>query len=118
MNCFPSGLRGIKISKERKRSLKGAEDLPMKTARLYLVEGRVQGVGFRFFVERAAQSLGLQGYVRNLPDGRVEVYAVGAEDLLEQLRVQLEAGPRASRVQRVEEQAAPVKDYNSFSIGW
>ena len=90
----------------------------MKTARLYLVEGRVQGVGFRFFVERAAQSLGLKGYVRNLPDGRVEVYAVGGQNLLEQLRRQLESGPSASRVERVQEQAAPVKELNSFSIGW
>ncbi|MDP2735251.1 MAG: acylphosphatase [bacterium] len=90
----------------------------MKTARLYLVEGRVQGVGFRFFVERAAQSLGLKGYVRNLPDGRVEVYAVGGQNLLEQLRRQLESGPSASRVERVQEQAAPVKELESFSIGW
>ena len=90
----------------------------MKTARLYLVEGRVQGVGFRFFVERVAQSLGLNGSVRNLPDGRVEVYAVGELDLLEQLRAQLQAGPRASRVERVQEQAAPVKELKSFSIGW
>ena len=90
----------------------------MKTARLYLVEGRVQGVGFRFFVERVAQSLGLNGSVRNLPDGRVEVYAVGELDLLEQLRAQLQAGPRASRVERVQEQAAPVKELESFSIGW
>ncbi|MBI4464920.1 MAG: acylphosphatase [Acidobacteria bacterium] len=91
----------------------------MKTARLYIVEGRVQGVGFRFFVERVAQSLGLTGYVRNRPDGRVEVYAIGEEHLLEQLKGQLEVGPPASRVEKVQEQVAPLKkDYKSFSISW
>ena len=88
----------------------------MKAARLYIVEGQVQGVGFRFFVERVAQSLGLKGTVRNRPDGCVEVYAVGEESLLEQFRGQLEEGPRASRVERVQEQVATLKDCKSFSI--
>ena len=87
-----------------------------KHARLYLVEGRVQGVGFRFFVEREANKLGLGGYVRNLYDGRVEVYAIGEESLLAQLRKQLERGPLGSRVERVEERAAALKNYDEFVI--
>jgi acylphosphatase len=85
-------------------------------ARLYRVEGQVQGVGFRFFAERLAVELGVKGYVRNLSDGRVEVYAIAEEEVLLQLRAQLERGPRAGRVERIEEQDAPLKAYHNFSI--
>lgn len=88
----------------------------VKKARLYLVEGRVQGVGFRFFAESAAAELGVSGYVRNCADGRVEVYAIGEEEVLSQLRARLETGPRAGRVERIEEQDAPLKPYKNFSI--
>ena len=88
----------------------------MKKARIFLVEGRVQGVGYRFFAERAALELGLKGYVRNCADGRVEVYAIGEEETLAQLRTELEIGPLASRVDRIEERDAPVKGFKSFSI--
>lgn len=88
----------------------------MKTARLYLVAGLVQGVGFRFFVERVAGEFGVRGYVRNRYDGRVEVYAIGEAEVLEQFRQQLEIGPPASRVERVEEQPAPLKPCKNFSI--
>lgn len=88
----------------------------MKTAKLYFVEGRVQGVGFRFFVERVAAGLGLKGYVRNRADGRVEVYAAGAEEALAKLRERLETGPRASLVERLQEQAVPFEQYKYFSI--
>ena len=88
----------------------------MKTAKLYFVEGRVQGVGFRFFVERVAAELGLNGYVKNRADGRVEVYAVGEEGTLAKLRERLEAGPRASLVERLQEQAVSFKQYKNFSI--
>ena len=88
----------------------------MKKAKRYFVEGRVQGVGFRFFVERVAAELDLQGYVRNCEDGRVEVYAAGAEETLAQLRERLGTGPRGSRVERLEEQAVRWKQYNGFSI--
>ena len=90
----------------------------MKVAKRYVVAGRVQEVGYRFFVERVAQELGLQGYVCNRPDGRVEVYAVGEEEALRQLRDQLEVGPSAARVERVEEQPAPLKEFKTFSIEW
>jgi acylphosphatase len=85
-------------------------------ARFFLVEGRVQGVGFRFFVEHEATRLGLRGYVRNLHDGRVEVYALGEELLLQQLRDRLEQGPPGSRVERVTERQAPPESYRDFSI--
>jgi acylphosphatase len=88
----------------------------MKQARLYFVEGRVQGVGFRFFVEDAARELGLTGYVRNLYDGRVEVYASGEPARLKALRTQLERGPVGSRVQKVEEWEAPKREYKEFVI--
>ena len=80
----------------------------MEQARRYLVEGMVQGVGFRFFVERVARQLGVGGYVKNLRDGRVEVYAIGAPEQLEELKRRLAIGPRAARVQSVEEQEAQL----------
>jgi len=80
----------------------------MEQARRYFIEGDVQGVGFRFFAERVAKQLGLGGYVKNLRDGRVEVYAVGTADQLEELKRRLEAGPRAAHVSRVEEEEAAV----------
>jgi acylphosphatase len=86
-------------------------------ARLYLVSGRVQGVGFRFFVEREARTLRLKGYVRNLDDGRVEVYAIGDERSFRALRRKLESGPAGARVESVAEREAPRKDnYREFSI--
>jgi acylphosphatase len=73
-------------------------------------------VGFRFFAERAASELGVKGYVRNRADGRVEVYAIGEEEVLSQLRARLETGPPAGRVEKIEEQDAPLKAYKNFSI--
>ncbi|HZM70880.1 MAG TPA: acylphosphatase [Candidatus Cryosericum sp.] len=73
----------------------------MKAKRL-LIRGLVQGVGFRFFTERSARHLGLSGYVRNLPDGRVEVVAAGPEDDLEAFITQVRQGPVAGRVDDVE----------------
>ena len=78
----------------------------MATAALHaIVRGRVQGVNFRDFVYRRAISLGLTGYVRNLPDMRsVEVVAEGQRERLELLREQLREGPRGARVVSVEVQ--------------
>lgn len=96
----------------------------MEQARRYFVEGFVQGVGFRFFAERVARQLGLGGYVKNLRDGRVEVYALGLAEQLAELKRRLEQGPRAARVSRVEEQeAAPLDRYRhdftvEFEGGW
>ncbi|MGH9579503.1 MAG: acylphosphatase [Terriglobales bacterium] len=85
--------------------------------RRYFVRGRVQGVGFRWFVEREAKALGLAGWVRNNADGSVEVLAMGAADRLETLRGRLQAGPLASRVDLVDEvEAQPVTGLKSFRI--
>src|SRR5215469_5127142 len=71
-------------------------------ARRYLVRGRVQGVGFRWFVEREAHILGITGWVRNNHDGSVEVVAQGTRDQLAGLHSRLREGPRAARVDSVE----------------
>ena len=68
----------------------------------YLVTGRVQGVGFRWWTRSQATRLGLSGSVRNRPDGSVEVHARGADDRLHALRTLLEDGPPGARVERVE----------------
>ncbi|MGH9698084.1 MAG: acylphosphatase [Candidatus Acidiferrales bacterium] len=76
--------------------------------RRYYVSGMVQGVGFRYFASRAAQRLGLAGYVRNLRDGRVEVYAVGPPEILAALRRELERGPRSAAISGVTEEEAEL----------
>ncbi len=85
-------------------------------ARRFLVSGRVQGVGFRWFVERVANGVGVTGWTRNLDDGRVEVYAVGTAEQLSELNGYLWKGPSAARVTNVEEQEAPVQEYSDFRI--
>ena len=67
-------------------------------ARRFLISGMVQGVGFRFFAQRAAARIGVAGYVMNLRDGRVEVYAIGEADQLDALHDALERGPRGASV--------------------
>ena len=67
-----------------------------------LVRGDVQGVGFRDFVQRRARETGLGGWVRNRPDGAVEVHAVGPRAALERLLAQVSRGPGLARVERVE----------------
>ena len=85
-------------------------------ARFYRVRGRVQGVGFRYFVQRAARELGLTGYVKNLDDGQVEVYARGPEGRLAELERRLWKGPAYSDVRALEVQEAPVRHSASFHI--
>ena len=67
-----------------------------------IVSGRVQGVAFRAFTRHAAQALGLRGWVRNLPDGRVEIQVAGPPADLEALRRQVAMGPRFARVDGVD----------------
>jgi acylphosphatase len=76
---------------------------PQTLARRYLVRGRVQGVGFRWFVEREAHTLGISGWVRNNPDSSVEVLAMGTTAQLDALQSKLRQGPRAARVDHIEE---------------
>ena len=67
----------------------------------FLIQGRVQGVGFRWFVHREASELALRGWVRNTEDGDVEVVAAGEPEDLAELRASLRRGPRGSRVDRL-----------------
>ncbi len=86
-------------------------------ARRFLVRGRVQGVGFRWFVEREAHILGIAGWVRNNSDSTVEVLAMGTPEQLSGLRSRLQQGPRAARVDDVEESdAKPVSGLTTFRI--
>ena len=94
-----------------------ANDQSRALARRFLVRGRVQGVGFRWFVEREAQLLRIAGWVRNNHDGSVEVLAMGTRDQLAGLRSRLQDGPRAARVDDVEEsEADPVAGLSSFQV--
>ena len=79
----------------------------------YLISGLVQGVGFRWFVARHARSLGLGGYARNLPDGRVEVVVTGPEEALPALERLLRAGPAGAQVEAVERSPEPA----AFPVG-
>jgi acylphosphatase len=86
-------------------------------ARRFVVRGRVQGVGFRWFVEREARALDLAGWVRNNANGTVEVLAIGTREQLSQLHSQLRQGPRAARVDDVEvSPAQPVSGLKTFRI--
>jgi acylphosphatase len=85
--------------------------------RRYMVRGRVQGVGFRWFVEREAHALGIAGWVRNNADGAVEVLALGSNEQLLDLKRKLQQGPRAARVDTVDEAVAQAPpDLNTFRI--
>src|SRR5260370_21933203 len=86
-------------------------------ARRFLVRGRVQGVGFRWFVEREAHMLGIAGWVRNNHDGSVEVLAQGTQDQLSGLHSRLREGPRAARVDAFEgSEASPIARLTAFRI--
>ena len=80
------------------------------------VFGRVQGVGFRYFVHAEATGIGVMGWVRNRADGSVEVWAEGSEAQLDRLRLALARGPRISRVDRVAEHPVAATGYDAFRI--
>ena len=89
----------------------------MKKAVRLLVQGRVQGVGFRWFVLQSARDLRLTGWVRNLADGNVEVYAEGSQSEIDELIEQVKKGPAFSRVQHVViEWRAYRGAYDSFDV--
>ncbi len=89
-----------------------------ETARLHaLVEGIVQGVGFRFFVQQRAAALGVRGWVRNLWDGRVEVLAEGPRPTLETLLGDLRRGPRAAQVRGLTFEWQPATgEFSGFHV--
>ena len=89
----------------------------MRVARRYLISGRVQGVGFRYFTEAIAVREGLHGWVRNLPDGRVEVAADGEAEAIERFERDMRHGPPGARVNDVHvEETTPVLRPTGFSI--
>lgn len=86
-------------------------------ARKYFISGLVQGVGFRFFTQRAAAKHQVVGYVKNLQDGRVEAYAEGKEDVMKAFYEDLLTGPVYSRVEEIEEIVLePKGTYPAFRI--
>lgn len=88
----------------------------MTTAMRCLVSGRVQGVAFRANARRQALALGLTGWARNLPDGRVEVVAAGAPDALDAFAAWLTHGPALARVDAVERQACEPPAEEGFQV--
>ena len=88
-----------------------------KVARRFFIRGDVQGVGFRFFAQRAAARHQVVGYVKNLDDGRVEVLTEGPAQSVEAFKHELATGPRFSSVEHVEEiNLDPSGSYSSFRI--
>lgn len=88
-----------------------------KQARRYFVSGIVQGVGFRYFAQRAAERMHVSGYTKNLPDGRVEVYAIGTTEQLAKLRSILERGPWGASVSEVKEEDAAIDSNYADDFG-
>jgi acylphosphatase len=82
----------------------------------FVVRGRVQGVGYRYFVQREAGSLGVTGFVRNLPDGSVEIVAEGGESAVAQLEARLREGPSFASVASVERAAISARGDHGFHI--
>ena len=80
------------------------------------MRGRVQGVGFRWFVQQSADSLGVKGYTRNRDDGSVEVYALGSAEQLSDLSGLLHKGPRMADVRGVDEEEAAIEKVSGFRI--
>jgi acylphosphatase len=89
----------------------------MRLARRYLVRGRVQGVGFRYYTHRAALAAGVEGWVRNNPDGTVEIAAAGEPESLARLEHDIRQGPRGARVDQVQvsDDTAPER-HTAFTI--
>jgi acylphosphatase len=79
----------------------------VRVARRFLISGRVQGVGFRWFTREAADREGVHGWVRNLPDGRVEAQAEGDVEALDRFERALRHGPRGARVDEIDVDSVP-----------
>ena len=84
----------------------------------FIVKGKVQGVGFRYFVVKEAQNLGLSGWVRNLPDGSVETRAEGPDEKLEIFESSLNQGPSWSRVTECRSSIVLPEGLTGFKIKW
>ena len=89
----------------------------MRVSRRYLISGRVQGVGFRYFTEAAAAREGLHGWVRNLPDGRVEIDVEGEAEAIERFERNVRHGPPGARVSDVHvDDGVPQRRESGFSV--
>ena len=89
----------------------------MTVSRKFVISGDVQGVGFRYFAQRSAARHQVQGYVRNLDDGRVEALAEGSASAVEEFKHDLATGPSYSRVEHMEETVLePSGRYPTFRI--
>ena len=87
-----------------------------KVAHHYLINGRVQGVYYRASTVKQAKALGITGWVRNLPDGRVEVFACGNAEQLSQLQTWLWQGPPAAKVEAVDCKKVPWQELKDFIV--
>ena len=89
----------------------------MRVARRFVISGRVQGVGFRYFTQDTARREGVTGWVRNLPDGCVEALAEGDVEAVTRVERALRIGPRGARVERVYvDDEEPTGAYTTFSV--
>lgn len=83
----------------------------------WIVEGRVQGVSFRYFTYQAAQQIGIAGWVKNMPDGTVKVLAIGEEETLERFQAVVRRGPPMARVDGFKERTVePIPRIKGFEI--
>ncbi|MTI89683.1 MAG: acylphosphatase [Balneolaceae bacterium] len=82
------------------------------------ISGRVQGVGFRYFTKKNARSIGIKGWVKNLPDGRVEAVFQGEEGAVERMLNKVRQGPKSSYVEfiDVEDKPDPLEGYSAFQV--
>lgn len=89
-----------------------------RLAKRFYITGAVQGVGYRYFTQRVSERIGLAGYVKNLRDGRVEVYAIGSAPQLAALERELKRGPQGASVRAVfaEDRAVEENYGHDFSI--
>jgi acylphosphatase len=84
--------------------------------RRYIVRGRVQGVGFRYFARRLADAFDIRGYVRNASDGSVEIVASGSAENLRSFREQVEIGPSGARVDAVVAEELNEQNFHGFRV--
>jgi len=88
----------------------------LNSTRRFVVSGRVQGVGFRYFVRSQAKKMNVRGWVRNLPDGRVEAVATAEADVLSLFESALRSGPSLASVEKVETTEETRADFESFEV--
>lgn len=86
------------------------------TARRYILRGRVQGVGFRYFAYEVAHCLGIQGWVKNLGSGEVEIHAQGSDEAMREFLTRVRSGPGLALVKDIEAKEVEPQTYSDFQI--